>query len=211
VGVGGWVGTFLDGLGFGMVLQLSVGPVCLAVLQRALAGRRRHALAMVLGVAAADALYIALAVIGVSTLIASEVARLLLGLGGAVVLAYYGLRMLLRAAAGGGRATTSGAGALAAWRNGFVLTLTNPLTILFWGAVFAGLGSGSLRGEDGALVAFASGCIAATLLFLSSVVAFGGWLKSVLTNPAALLWLDRGVGLFLIGFAVKLATGAWPY
>jgi threonine/homoserine/homoserine lactone efflux protein len=203
------VGTFVDGLLFGMILQLSVGPVCLAVLQRSLAGRLSGALSMVVGVAAADALYIGLAVTGISAVIVGETARLLLGLGGALVLAFFGVRLLLARGAAG--ATTTGAepGLLAGWRYGFFLTLTNPLTILFWGAVFAGLYAARGQGEGAALGLYAAGCVSATLLFLSGVAVFGGWLKRFLTIPTALLWLNRAVGLFLIGFAVKLALGAW--
>ena len=85
----------------------------------------------------------------------------------------------------------------------------NPLAIFFWGAVFAGRYSGSGRGEGGALGLYAAGCVSATLLFLSAVAAFGGWLKLFLAKPTALLWLNRAVGLYLIGFAAKLALGAW--
>jgi threonine/homoserine/homoserine lactone efflux protein len=45
----------------------------------------------------------------------------------------------------------------------------------------------------------------ATVLFLTGVAIAGHFLEQVLTDRLA-LWLNRVVGLFLIGFAVKLAV-----
>lgn len=55
-----------NGLLFGMMLQLSVGPVCLAVLHHAMTWRLRDALMMVLGVALADEVYMVGAIGGLS-------------------------------------------------------------------------------------------------------------------------------------------------
>ena len=60
---------FLEGLGFGLILQISVGPVCIAVLHKALTRGFGHAFAMVWGAALVDALYILLSVLGVSALL----------------------------------------------------------------------------------------------------------------------------------------------
>jgi len=60
------VSDFLEGLGFGLILQVSVGPVCVAVLHKGLTLGFRHAFSMVWGVALVDAIYIVLSVIGVS-------------------------------------------------------------------------------------------------------------------------------------------------
>jgi len=58
---------------------------------------------------------------------------------------------------------------------------------------------------------FAVGCIAATLLFLTAIAATGKFIGRFVRNPAVLIWLDRAVGLFLIGFAVKLALDVFRH
>jgi threonine/homoserine/homoserine lactone efflux protein len=47
--------------------------------------------------------------------------------------------------------------------------------------------------------------VAATILFLTTVALAGHLLERVLDERLT-LWLNRAVGLFLIGFAVKLAA-----
>ena len=59
--------------------------------------------------------------------------------------------------------------------------------------------------QAGGVVYFAAGCIVATLLFLTGVALAGHYLERVLTERLA-LWLNRAVGLFLIGFAIKLGV-----
>jgi threonine/homoserine/homoserine lactone efflux protein len=193
-----------QGLAFGMLLQIAVGPVCLGVLQKGLAGKLRPALLMVVGVALADALYIALAMLGVAALFEVGALRVALALGGAVTLAYFGWRTI-RSAADPVRPASGGDSGLGSLRYGFLLTLTNPLTALFWTGVFAGLAASSFGADRAAAIAFGAGCVAATLVFLSVVAASGAGLARALSNPRALGWLNRGVGVCLIVFAIKLA------
>jgi threonine/homoserine/homoserine lactone efflux protein len=197
---------FLGGLGFGLILQVSVGPVCIAVLHRGISRGFRHAWAMSWGAALVDALYIALSVLGVSALMQIEPARLAVGVGGALLLAFFGLRYLRAPAeAGAGRVAEGGGSVLGSFSFGVGLTLTNPLTILFWAGVLGATMSTRTFATHNGLVLFAAGCIAATLLFLTAVSLAGHALERVLT-PRLSLWLNRAVGLFLIGFALKLAV-----
>jgi threonine/homoserine/homoserine lactone efflux protein len=197
---------FVQGLGFGLILQISVGPVCIAVLHRGLSRGFRHAWAMSWGAALVDTLYITLSVLGVSALMQFEPARLAVGIAGALLLVVFGLRYLRAPAeAGAARAAGDGGSVLGSFSFGVGLTLTNPLTILFWAGVLgATMSTRTFAGQNG-VVLFAAGCIAATLLFLTAVSLAGHALERVLT-PRLSLWLNRAVGLFLIGFALKLAV-----
>ena len=85
----------LEGLGFGLLLQISVGPVCVAVLHKGLTQGFRHAFAMVWGVALVDAFYILLSLLGVSALLRVEAARIAVGLAGVALLVFFGVRYLL--------------------------------------------------------------------------------------------------------------------
>jgi len=194
----------LQGFLFGMVLQLSVGPVCLAVFRKAVEGRLGPALWMVAGVAAADGAYIALALLGVASFLRIDTLRVIVGLAGALVLAVFGVR-LIRAEAAPAAAETSG-GSLASLRYGFLLTVANPLTVVFWGGVFAGVAASTELAGSGDVYPFAAGCLLSTLAFLSAVAVFGRSLSPLLSNGKALRWLNRVVGIVLVGFAAKLAV-----
>lgn len=193
---------FLEGLGFGLILQISVGPVCLAVLHKGLTHGFGHAFAMVWGAALVDALYILLSVLGVSALLQIGPARMAVGLVGALLLLYFGLRYL-RAPAATAQIEHRDESPLQSFAFGVGLTLTNPLTILFWAGVLGAMMSTHTFNQARGVSLFSAGCVTATLLFLTGVALAGHFLERVLNERLA-LWLNRVVGLFLIGFAAKL-------
>ncbi len=202
-----WLGQLWQGLLFGMVLQLSVGPVCVAVLQTGIVHSFRPAFLMTIGVVLADSAYVILALLGVSGLMQVPALRVGIGLAGAALLLYFGAKSLFstETTLGG---TASGDGNWGSLRYGFLLTLSNPLTILFWAGVFGGLIAGSTFDSPLAVYVFAIGSVAATLIFLTTVSAAGKLIGGIV-RPGILLWLNRAVGLVLVGFAVKLALGVF--
>ena len=195
---------FFQGLGFGLILQISVGPVCIAVLHKGVAQGFCHAFAMAWGAALVDALYIFLSMVGVSALLQFEPARMAIGVGGALLLLLFGFRYL-SAPAKIAQAEHRDESPLKSFAYGVVLTLTNPLTILFWAGVLGAMMSTHRFDQPGGVVFFATGCVSATMLFLTGV-ALSGHLMDRLLNERLALWLNRAVGLFLIGFAIKLSV-----
>lgn len=195
---------FLEGLGFGLILQISVGPVCIAVLHKGLTQGFRYAFSMVWGVALVDALYIVLSVAGVSALLQVGPARIAVGVAGALLLIYFGIRYL-QAPAETTHLERKDDSLAKSFTFGAGLTLTNPLTILFWAGVLGATMSTHTFDRAGGVVYFATGCIVATLLFLTGVALAGHLAERVLTERLV-LWLNRAVGLFLIGFAIKLGV-----
>jgi threonine/homoserine/homoserine lactone efflux protein len=198
------VSDFVQGLGFGLILQISVGPVCIAVLHKGIAQGFRHAFAMAWGAALVDAFYIFLSMAGVSVLLQVESARVVIGLGGALLLLIFGLRYL-RAPASTAREQHRSESPFKSFAYGVVLTLTNPLTILFWAGVLGATMSTRTFDQAGGVVYFAAGCVTATLIFLTIVALAGHFLERLL-DDRLMLWLNRAVGLFLIGFAIKLSA-----
>jgi threonine/homoserine/homoserine lactone efflux protein len=190
-------------LAFGLILQISVGPVCIAVLHKGLSQGFHHAFVIALGVALVDAAYIVLSIVGISAVLQIESVRNLIGLAGALLLIYFGIRCLRAPAVTTRIENSRNDSLLKSFAYGAVLTLTNPLTILFWAGVLGAMMSTHTFNQEGGVVYFAAGCVAATLLFLTAVALAGHFLERIITERLA-LWLKRAVGLFLIGFAVKL-------
>ena len=151
----------MQGMGFGLILQISVGPVCIAVLHKGIDQGFRHAFAMSWGAALVDALYIVLSVVGVSALLQFQSARIIIGLGGAVLLLLFGLRYL-RAPAEKTRIQQRSESPFRSFAYGVVLTLTNPLTILFWAGVLGAMMSTRTFGGTWGVFYFAAGCVPAT-------------------------------------------------
>jgi threonine/homoserine/homoserine lactone efflux protein len=198
------MGGFWQGLGFGLVLQVSIGPVCIAVLHKGLTLGIRHAFSMVWGVVLVDALYLILSLVGITAVLQFGFARKAIGIAGAALLLYFGLRYL-RAPAVAVQFERQQESPVQSFAHGVGLTPTNPLTILFWAGVLGAMVSARSTGGDDGLMLFALGCIAATLLFLSSVVLAGHALERVLSERLS-IWLNRVVGVFLVGFVLKLSA-----
>lgn len=195
-----------DGIVFGMLLQLSVGPVCLAILQLSIRRGFAQAWKMIAGVALVDAFYMAGAIGGISLVLQLTWVKQIVLIGGAATLAWFGVDSLRSQQADGGAETKRGAAARAE-KNSFVyglsLTLTNPLTILFWSGVFGSLMASRQLPDMPTLFLFAAGCLLSTLVFLGLVAMLGKLLARYLV-PKWLRIVNRLVGICLIGFAMLL-------
>ena len=138
----------LLGRGFvlGFTIAAAVGPISLLVIRRTLAEGRVVGLASGLGVATADATYGGIAAFGLSAITDLLVGGgRLLGLVGGVFLLWLAWRTA-RSDPGTAATVTERRGGLAgAYLSILGLTMTNPMTILSFGALFAGLG---VTGDD---------------------------------------------------------------
>ena len=168
----------LRGLVIGLSIAAPVGPIGVLCIRRTLTKGRVSGLVSGLGAATADAFYGCVAGFGltfVSDLIVGQQGWLRL-VGGAF-LCYLGLKTFLSRPAEGG-ASTRESGLLGTYASTFFLTLTNPMTLLSFAAVFAGLGVGSAGGNY----------VSAGVLVLGVFIGSALWW----------LLLSGGVGLFLI-------------
>lgn len=140
----------LRGLVLGFAIAAPVGPVGVLVIRRSLADGRAAGFSSGLGAATADALYGAIAGFGLTLVSAFLVEQQgWLRLVGGAFLCYLGAKTLLaRPADEAAAAGRSKGGSLpGAYASTFFLTLTNPMTILSFAAIFAGMGAGA--GSEG--------------------------------------------------------------
>ena len=156
-----------------------------------------------LGAASADACYGLMAAGGLTLAAAFLVQQQAwLSLVGGLFLCFLGVKTLLaRPAEAAAQVTRPGAGLMGAYLSTFFLTLTNPMTILSFVAIFAGLGLGGSRGspaESGLLVAGVFAGSASWWLLLSTGVSL---LRTRLT-PTSLLWVTLAAGLIILAFGI---------
>jgi threonine/homoserine/homoserine lactone efflux protein len=134
---------FLKGLLLGFSIAAPVGPIGLLCIQRTIANGRRSGLVTGLGAATADGLYGAVAAFGLTTISGFLVGQQIwLRLIGGLFLLYLGSRTFLSKSAE--RAASSiHKNLFRDYASTVFLTITNPMTILSFAAVFAGLGLAS--------------------------------------------------------------------
>lgn len=87
----------------------------------------------------------------------------------------------------------------------FVLTLTNPMTILSFAAIFVGFRATRDYSAAGVIVAGVFVGSALWWLLLSTIV---GLLRTRIT-PSALQWVNRGSGVIIVAFGVYALAGAF--
>lgn len=133
----------LKGIIIGFSIAAPVGPIGILCIRRSLVDGRQMGLVTGLGAATADAIYGCIAGLGLTAISSFLVGqKAWLGFLGGLFLCYLGIRTFISAPAQK-PAQVAASGLLSAYLSTFFLTITNPMTILSFVAVFAGFGLGA--------------------------------------------------------------------
>jgi threonine/homoserine/homoserine lactone efflux protein len=190
---------FAKGLIIGFSIAAPVGPIGVLCIRRTLAEGRISGFVSGMGAATADALYGCIAGFGVTYLSSFLIGQQFwFGLMGALFLGYLAVKTFLSKPAEA-PSKTEGRGLAGAYASTLLLTLTNPVTILAFAAIFAGLGLGSSDGDYAGGMLLVLGVFlgsAAWWLFLSTGV---GLFRAWFTGPR-LRWVNRLSGVIIGGF-----------
>ena len=191
----------LKGFSVGFLIAAPVGPIGLLCIRRTLAEGRLTGLASGLGAASADAIYGCIAGFGLTLISTALIThQAWLRLIGGLFLCYLGVKTFL-AFPVEGAAAPQGKGLAGAYASTFFLTLTNPLTILSFAAIFAGMGLANPSGNYISAGVFVLGVFVGSScwwLLLSGGVSL---LRGKLTQPA-LVWVNRISGGIIAGFGL---------
>jgi len=146
------------------------------------------ALSLVFAIALVDAFYIILASIGASKMLENPKVKNIFKFIGAIVLIIFGLNIILNVF---GINIIPGLNLKPNSSNifiqGLILTLSNPITIIFWGSVLTTkIIEDNLKKKE--LTIFSVGLVSATLLFLTTVAII----------------LNVVVGILIIFFGLKM-------
>ncbi len=190
---------WLKGLLIGFSIAAPVGPIGELCIRRTLAEGQLAGLVSGLGAASADALYGVVAGFGL-TLISSFLLeqQVWIRLVGGLFLCYLGLRTLLSAPAQEA-ARAGGSGLWAAYLSTLFLTLTNPMTILSFAAIFAGLGLGAAAGDYYQAAELVLGVFCGSALWWL-LLSGGVSLLRARFDPHALRWVNRISGGIILAF-----------
>jgi threonine/homoserine/homoserine lactone efflux protein len=191
----------LRGILIGFSIAAPVGPIGVLCIRRTLAEGRATGFVSGLGAATADAIYGCIAGFGL-TLVARFLMdqQVWLRLFGGAFLCYLGLKTVLSRPAKQA-ASAKGSGLAGAYGSTFLLTLTNPMTILAFAAVFAGLGLASARGSYASAGILVLGVFAGSALWWLMLSGGVSLLRSKF-DARRLEWVNRISGVIITGFGV---------
>jgi threonine/homoserine/homoserine lactone efflux protein len=197
---------FLRGLVIGFSIAAPVGPIGVLCIRRTLADGQISGLVSGLGAATADAFYGCVAGFGLTFISSFLVGqKMWLSLFGGLFLLYLGIKTLLSKPAEK-EATIRQNGLFGSYLSTFLLTLTNPMTILSFAAIFAALGLGNTSGS------YASALILVLGVFLGSAIWWlflsgGVGLFHDRFNTQGLLWVNRISGVIITAFGAVALVG----
>lgn len=196
----------LQGLVVGFSVAAPVGPIGVLCIRRTLAEGRYAGFISGLGAATADAIYGCIAGFGLTFLSSFLVdQQVWIRLIGGLILCYLGVRAFFAAPAGQTEAGR-GRGLAGAYGSTFLLTLTNPMTILSFAAIFAGLGAGEAQRDHGAAMVLVLGVFVGSVLWWFTLSGIASLFRERF-DVRALRWVNRISGVVVAGFGVAALVG----
>ncbi len=188
------------GLIMGFSIAAPVGPIGVLCIRRTLAEGRLIGFISGLGAATADGIYGCIAGFGLTFISSFFVTyQIAFRLIGGLFILYLGLKIFLAKPAERA-ATATGKSLIGAYLSTLFLTITNPLTILAFAAIFAGLGVASASHYADTSLLVLGVFLGSTLwwLLLSSSVS----LFRTKLNTKALQWVNRISGIIILAFGI---------
>ncbi len=195
---------YVLGLLIGWGVAIPIGPMNLEIIRRNLSFGFASGLSFGLGIISADLSYLLLLNLGfLAILVHRQAVMLPIGFAGSLILLWFGIKTLRMPPP---KRATKSHHRDPLWqqtRDGYLLTLLSPFTILFWASMSSGIAVSS-QGHTN-MLAMALGVmtgVTSWMLGLNTVLYFTHHRFS----DRAMLILNRCGGLILLGFAL---FGVW--
>ncbi|MCW4045629.1 MAG: LysE family translocator [Candidatus Bathyarchaeota archaeon] len=193
------LGFLVSGIVIGFSIAAPVGPIGVLCIRRTLADGRLNGLVSGLGAATADAVYGSIAAFGltvISNLLIQQ--QMWLRLFGGAFLIFLGAKTFFSKPP---ETSTheNRKGLMTAYGSTFFLTLTNPVTILSFAAIFAGIGLGSTVADYGSAALLVFSVFAGSALWWLILSGTVSLLRKKVTQRV-LQWINRTSGAIIVGF-----------
>lgn len=179
-----------------------MGPIGVLCIRRTLAYGWLVGLVTGVGAASADAFYASLAGFGLTFIAKLFIDQAVwIRLIGGIFLCYLGVKIFQTNPRNPAAIETEEVGLMSAYASAFLLTVTNPMTILSFAAIFAGLGLGNQ----------AVGLLSASILISGVFVGSVAWwltLSGIVSlfrehlDQQSMRWVNRISGLVILGFGL---------
>ena len=189
------VTVLLKGLAFGVTMAMIPGPIFFLIVQRTLAEGAATGFLCGLGAVTADATYALVAAIGLTFIMKFLLSyQALLSLLGGLFLIYLGIITFFQQPSEE-QVDVKDTRLVSAYFSTFFLTIANPVTILSYCIMFAGLGIES-----------ASQNFLSSMFVIALLVIFLRRFKKQLSNKTLIL-ICKSAGIILIGFGIAAIFG----
>lgn len=193
----------------GLSLAAPIGPINTAQMERGIRSGFWHAWLVGLGAMLADGAFMLLVYFGVIHFLNEPFMKTFLWLFGCFVLTYTGIESLLHAGKQGDSYRGGGEAPIKSFLSGFLLSVSNPMSILFWLGIYGSVLADMIAKYQAREVLLYSGAIMAGIMLWDVLMA--------LMASAFRRFLTRGLlvavsvisGLSLIGFGIFFGVEAF--
>ncbi|WP_374721062.1 LysE family translocator [Peribacillus tepidiphilus] len=189
----------LKGLILGFSIAAPVGPIGILCIRRTIAYGRLYGFFSGLGAATADAIYGLIAGFGLTFIMNFLLdQQFILQAFGGLFLCYLGVQ-IFRSNPAKESAKANGSTLFTSYFSVFLLTISNPMTIMSFLGVFAGLGIGNSMGESFSALYLVIGVFVGSAFWWLTLSIIVGLLKDRF-NTNMLSWVNKVSGLIIIVF-----------
>lgn len=192
---------FLGYIFLGLSLGAPIGPVNAAVMDKGIKSGFFQAWLLGLGAMTADIVYMITVYLGVGMFLQTPIMQSFLWFFGFFVLMYTGIETILSS----GKIvleTTAGGSGFKSFVSGFLMSISNPLTILFWLGIYGSvLAKTAASHGTGELILYSCGIIVGLILWDFVMAAISSSFRKLLTHRLLTI-ISILSGLSLIGFAL---------
>ncbi|WJE54403.1 LysE family transporter [Bacillus cereus] len=199
---------FLSYVFLGLSLSAPIGPINAAQLEKGIRSGFFHAWILGIGALIADILYMILIYLGIIHFLEKDVIKLFLWSFGAFVLIYTGIESLKGANQISITNTKNDDSIIRTFFSGFFMSLSNPLTILFWLGIFGSiLAKAATSYNEEQLLLYSSGIILGIFLWDITMASTSSIFRKMLNvRMLSLITFISGISLIIYGIYFGFQT-----
>jgi threonine/homoserine/homoserine lactone efflux protein len=200
------VDFFVRGIIIGFSIAAPVGPIGILCVQRTLNQGTLYGFVSGLGAATADGCYGLIAAFSLTAALSIlSGIRIWFSLIGGLYLVFLGIKAYRTVPAKKNNSSNS-SGWISAYVSTYFLTLTNPMTILSFAAIFAGFGLGKTGGSYTNAGVLVTGVFIGSAIWWFILSTVASLIRQRFT-PSHLRWVNRISGSIIIGFGLYVLAG----
>jgi len=202
------VNVFLSYILLGLSLAAPIGPINAAQIDRGIRNGFMHAWLIGVGAVFADGIYMLVVYIGVVKFLEAPIVQTFLWLFGCFILVYTGIETVKNAGKINFEYTRSKEPLVKSFFSGFFMSISNPLTILFWLGIYGSiLAKTAASYETSQLIFYSSAIFIGLLLWDITMAGVSSSFRNFLTSRL-LAMISLMSGLSLMGFGIYFGIQA---
>jgi threonine/homoserine/homoserine lactone efflux protein len=196
------VGMLVSYIFLGLTLAAPIGPVNAARLDKGIKNGFWHAWVVGVGSMIADGIFMLLVFLGIVKFIEIPIVQIFLWLFGGFILLYSGVEGILKANIIVLNNTRNKESLFKSFITGFVMSITSPMSILFWLGIYGSVLAKTVTTYDSSLLLIYSSMIFVGLALWDLFVASLTTSFRKFLNPKSLMTISILSGASLIGFGL---------